>query len=376
MSDGVYFVSGVHSRPADRFGSPRDIACGGSVSGVWCVKILGLNVASLRFPMVAAAVLACLSVGGSPQPGCAAGDAAPGGRLKVGLALGGGGTRGAAHVGVLRVLQQEGIPVDMIAGTSMGAIVGGFYAAGLPVSDIESKFQKPAIMKNYMTVPLFVRFLAVPAFAVPHLFGWHPYDGFYFGNKLRNYLNSCLPEDKREIEKLNIPFHAMCTNLVNGEPYVISRGHLARAMQASSAIPVLRRPVPFEDALLVDGAVVDNVPVDAARAMGADIVIAVDVDEHLMPVDREKFRKIGSVGHRVEQIYLSRADAQQLKLADIVIHPKVDGIGILSLKAKDAREAIRAGEEAARAALPAIRARLGVSGAETVLKPQSDRAAD
>jgi len=134
--------------------------------------------------------------------------------------------------------------------------------------------------------------------------------------------------------------------------------------------------VPFEDALLVDGAVVDNVPVDAARAMGADIVIAVDVDEHLMPVDREKFRKIGSVGHRVEQIYLSRADAQQLKLADIVIHPKVDGIGILSLKAKDAREAIRAGEEAARAALPAIRARLGVSGAETVLKPQSDRAAD
>ncbi len=280
------------------------------------------------------------------------------GRPKVALALGGGGTRGAAHVGVLRVLKQEGIPIDMIAGTSMGSIVGGLYCAGVSVDTLESEFKISAIMKNYMTVPIYVRMLAIPIFAVPHLFGWHPYDGFYFGNKLRNYLDRSLPENQKEIEKLNIRYCAVATNLVDGKEFVISKGPLAWAMQASSAIPVLRRPVPLEDGLLVDGAIVANVPAKAARAMGANIVIAVDVDEKLHQIPRDHFRKIGSVAPRIEQITLAHGDDPQLQSADIVIHPNVDGIGVLSLSPSDAMAAIRAGEEAARAALPEIRAKL------------------
>ncbi len=279
-------------------------------------------------------------------------------RPRVALALGGGGTRGAAHVGVLRVLQKEGIPIDMVAGTSMGAIVGGFYCAGLPIDQIEAKFTEPHIMKNYMTVPIYVRVLAIPFFAIPHLFGWHPYDGFYFGNKLRNYLESCLPEGKREIEQLNIPYRAVSTNLLDGKEYLISKGSLSKAMQASSAIPVLRRPVEYDDGLLVDGFIVANVPSEAARGMGADIVISVDVDENLHPMEKKHFRKIGSVAPRIEEIALEHGDEFPVKDSDVVIHPNVDGIGVLSLKAKDASKAIKAGEEAARAALPQIKAKL------------------
>jgi NTE family protein len=282
------------------------------------------------------------------------------GKPKVALVLGGGGTRGAAHVGVLRVLKQEGVPIDMVIGTSMGSIVGGLFCAGVPIDDIEARFDKPAIMKSYMTVPIYVRMAAIPFFAVPHLFGWHPYDGFYFGNKVRNYLNSCLPADKRDIEKLDITYRAVSTNLLDGKEYVISKGPVARAMQASSAIPVLRRPVPYDDGLLVDGAIVANVPVDVARKMGADIVIAVDVDERLGTREKDHFRKIGSVAPRIEQITLAHGDDAQLKNSDIVIHPAVDGIGVLSLKSKDARTAIKAGEVAAREALPAIRAKLNM----------------
>ncbi len=322
---------------------------------------------------LSSAVLATLAVlAGSATPALADDDqTTKASRPKVALALGGGGTRGAAHVGVLRVLQKENIPIDMVAGTSMGAIVGGFYCAGLPVDDIEAKFSEPHIMKNYMTVPIYVRVLAIPFFAIPHLFGWHPYDGFYFGNKLRNYLESCLPADKRDIEKLNIPYRAVSTNLLDGKEYIIGKGSVAKAMQASSAIPVLRRPVEYDDALLVDGFIVANVPSEAARNMGADIVISVDVDENLHPMEKKHFRKIGSVAPRIEEITLEHGDEFPVKDSDVVIHPNVDGIGVLSLKSKDAIKAIKAGEEAARAAIPQIKAKLQSVGQSTVSRAQS-----
>jgi NTE family protein len=294
------------------------------------------------------------------------------GRPKIALVLGGGGARGAAHVGVLRELERAGIHIDMIAGTSIGAIVGGLYAAGLTVEQIESKFRKPTIMRNYMTVPLIVSVAARPIFLLPRLIGIRPYDGFYFGNKFRNYYQSCLPADKHNIEDLNIPFCAMSVNLMTGESYPIIHGDLARAVQASSAIPVLRRPVPFEDVLLVDGAVLINVPVDEAKSMGADIVIAVPVNERLNFEKRNNFRKLGSVARRIEKIFLAKTDLPQLNRADVVIHPHTDGIDILSTSPKDADRAIDAGEEAARAAIPAIKAKLAgwqpftAAGAATV----------
>lgn len=279
-------------------------------------------------------------------------------RPRIALALGGGGTRGAAHVGVLRVLEREGVHVDMITGTSIGAIVGGLYCAGLSVDDIEMRFRKPKLMKSYMTVPVFVSIAVRPFFLMPRLVGWKPFDGFYFGNKFRNYYKSCLPPDRRNIEDLKIPFSAMTTNLRDGEAFPITHGDLSRAVQASSAIPVLRRAVRIDEQVLVDGCVVINVPVDEARAMGADIVIAVPVNERLELVPVDTFRHVGSVARRIEQILLARTDAPQLARADVVIHPVTDGIDVVSTNPKDAVRAIQAGVDAANQAMPDIRRRL------------------
>jgi NTE family protein len=279
--------------------------------------------------------------------------------IKIGLALGGGGARGAAHVGVLRVLEREGIHVNMVAGTSIGAIVGGLYCAGLSVDQIEAQFRTPKLMKSYMTVPVYVSIAARPIFLMPRLIGWRPFDGFYFGNRFRRYYQSCLPENRRDIQNLKIPFRAMTFDLAKGEPYSVNHGDLARAVQASSAIPVLRRPVLFDnDKVLCDGALLINVPVDDVKAMGADLVIAVPISERLAPVPVDQFRKVGSVGRRAEQVFLSHSDKSQLEHADIVIHPRTDGISILSTDAKDAEAAIKAGEEAATLALPAIKLKI------------------
>ncbi|RTL35527.1 MAG: hypothetical protein EKK48_27925 [Candidatus Melainabacteria bacterium] len=280
-------------------------------------------------------------------------------RPKIGLALGGGGARGAAHVGVLRILEREGIHVDMIAGTSVGAIVGGMYCAGLSVDEIEKQFTRPHLMRSYMTAPIWMSVVAQPIFLIPRIVGWRPYDGFYFGNKFRNYYRRCLPKDRHNIEDLNIPFRAMTTNLVDGQQFVVDHGDLPRAIQASSAIPVLRRAVGLsEDQVLVDGAVLVNVPVDEVRKMGADIVIAVSVSEHLETVPGKNFKKIGSVGRRLEQIFLSHTDTAQMAHSDLIIHPRTDNIGILSTDARDAKRGIKAGEEAATETIPAIRQKI------------------
>lgn len=277
-------------------------------------------------------------------------------RLRVGLALAGGGTRGCAHIGVIRVLEKEGIPIDCIAGTSMGAIVGGLYASGTSTDEIQELICSNQMMKSYQTVPLPVRFALVPFFAVPHLFGWHPYDGLYRGGIFANFIRKNAGE--AEIEKFKIPFAAVASNLIDGKPFAITNGDIGKAAQASSAIPFLRRPVEIGDKLLVDGGVVKNLPVDEARGLGADFVVAVDVDDDLKDMEKNDFRKIGSVSKRAVNMQLSALDAFQSEKADFVLHPDVTGIALLDGKIKDARRAISAGEEIARKMLPALKSKL------------------
>ncbi len=279
-------------------------------------------------------------------------------RAKVILALGGGGTRGCAHIGVLRVLEKEGIPIDGIVGTSIGAIVGGLYAAGVKPDEIEHRMLNRSLLKAYQTVPIPLRVALIPVFFVPRVFGYRPYDGLYKGNKFRNYLNSAVPETERAIEALPIPFVAVASNLLDAKPYAIARGNLGMAIQASSAIPVLRRPVPMNGLLLIDGGLQANLPVKQAKELGGDIVIAVDVDEKFTQLSEKDFRRIGSVSKRVINMVLSKVDEDQLSAADLVIQPNVNNISLLSTKTKDARRAIEEGESAASKALPDIRARL------------------
>jgi NTE family protein len=279
-------------------------------------------------------------------------------RARVILALGGGGTRGCAHIGVLRVLEREGIPIDGIVGTSIGAIVGGLYAAGVKTDEIERRMLDRSLLKAYQTVPIPLRVALVPIFFVPHIFGYRPYEGLYKGGKFRKYLNNCVPECDRELDALPIPFVAVASNLLDAKPYAISKGNLGMAIQASSAIPILRRPVEMNGLLLIDGGLQANLPAKQARELGADIVVAVNVDETFTNLDQKEFRRIGSVGKRVINMVLAKVDEDQVAAADIVIHPVVNNISLLSTKSKDARNAIEAGEAAATAALPAIKERL------------------
>ncbi len=279
-------------------------------------------------------------------------------RARVILALGGGGTRGCAHIGVLRVLEREGIPIDAIVGTSIGAIVGGLYAAGVKTDDIEHRMLDRSLLKAYQTIPIPLRVAMIPIFFIPHIFGYRPYDGLYKGTRFRNYLNNAVPEYDRDIKALPIPFVAVASNLLDAKPYAISTGNLGLAIQASSAIPVLRRPVPMNGLLLIDGGLQANLPAKQAKQLGGDIVIAVDIDEKFTSLDEKEFRRIGSVGKRVINMVLAKVDEDQLNAADIIIHPAVNGISLLSTKSKDARFAIEQGETAARAALPQIRAQL------------------
>jgi NTE family protein len=279
-------------------------------------------------------------------------------RPTIGLALGGGGVRGAAHIGVLRVLEREKIPVDFIAGTSMGAIVGGLYSAGVSLDEINHKFHDKSMLHNFLTVPIPVRLAVVPIFFIPHLFGYHPLDGLYRGNMFAKYLNNSVKPEKRTLEQLNIPFVAVATNLLNGKEFTIKQGNFGRALQASSASPVLRRPVIWGDGLLVDGGIAANVPIVPAKEMKPDILIAVDVNASLNETEVKNYRAIGSVSKRLLTIYLSTQAEEKLKIADVVIHPDVDEVPLLTGNIKKCDEAIAAGEKAAEAALPAIRERI------------------
>ena len=182
----------------------------------------------------------------------------PGQKRLVGLALSGGSTFGAAHIGVLQVLEENGIRPDMVAGTSAGAMVGAAYCAGIPLSEIETLFLSmnwPSLLKVSIKKPL-------------SLFDTQPMEDF-----LRKKIGDI------EFKDLRIPFAAIACDILTGEKVVLDNGPLAPALRASAAIPGLFSPVEINGQLLVDGGIVDNLPVEQVRAMGARYVIASDVSK-------------------------------------------------------------------------------------------------
>jgi NTE family protein len=276
-------------------------------------------------------------------------------RPKIGLALGGGGMRAAAHVGILKALEDEGIPVDVIVGTDMGAVVGGLYSAGVTCEHMEEDFTRRKLVHAYLSMPLALRILVIPLFYTPRLIGFEPYDGLYRGKRFADYLNKHLPETERDIEDLKIPFGAVAVNLLDGKKRIFKSGNLGRALQASCAIPALRKPVKIDDGLYVDGGALANLPVTETKALGADIVIACDIDERIEPTEEAAYKKVGSVSHRVVAMHFNKVDEDEREMADYIIHPDVTGIGLISTSAKDARLALAAGEKAGHSAAPAIR---------------------
>ncbi len=251
---------------------------------------------------------------------------------KVGLALGGGGARGFSEIGVLRVLEQEKIPVSFVAGTSVGSLVGALYADTGKVLDAE--FQAVAMQEedifDYQAMAL--------------LSG-----GLVKGERLEKFLDTRLQH--KTIETMKVPYAAVAVDLLAGKAVAFERGSIARAVHASAAVPGVFVPVEFGGKIYVDGGVTDPVPVDVARRMGADVVIAVSIPEGA-PKDRPA-NPVEVALHAIT-IMSSELGALMAKDADVVISPDVAGVAFDDFSQK--KRLIEAGETAARQALPAIRA--------------------
>jgi len=182
-------------------------------------------------------------------------------RPKIGLALGSGGSRGLAHIGVIKVLEENNIPIDFIAGSSIGAMVGGFYAAGLSIKEIE----EIALSTNWRRV-----------FSV--LFDPHLKQGLIGGEKLKTFIEDYI--NGKKFEDCKIPFVAVATDLKTGEVVVLNKGEMAQSIRTSISIPLVFKPVEINGRMLVDGGLSAPVPSEIVRDMGANIVIAVNLDKH------------------------------------------------------------------------------------------------
>lgn len=255
----------------------------------------------------------------------------PGERPKIGLALGSGSSKGAAHAGVLKVMEQADIPVDIIAGTSVGAFIGALYAGGQPISAFERVL--PTVRWGQL-----VSLTMPPAAFVSN----HPMVKF-----VEKYIG---PVD---FDQLRIPFAAVASDALSGEAYILNKGKVSHAICASTAIPGVMKPVNYQGRLLIDGAVAHPVPVALARSMGADIVVAVDLSA---PASDKKAPKnfIGSILNTIE-IMSKKIVTEELQLADIVLNPKFE---TLQVSFKASAEYIAAGEQAARASLDDLRRKI------------------
>ncbi|HNS34248.1 MAG TPA: patatin-like phospholipase family protein [bacterium] len=189
-------------------------------------------------------------------------------RPKIGLALGSGGSRGLAHIGVIKALEENNIPIDFVAGSSIGTMVGGFYAAGLSIKEIE----KIALSTTWRRV-----------FSV--LFDPHLKQGLIGGEKLKTFIEDYI--NGKKFEDCKITFVAVATDLKTGEVVVLNKGEMAQAIRASVSIPLVFKPVKINGRILADGGLSAPVPVEIARNMGADIVIAVNLDKHYCDEERE-----------------------------------------------------------------------------------------
>jgi len=251
-------------------------------------------------------------------------------KVKVGLALGGGGARGLAHIGVLKVLERENIPIDLITGTSMGAIIGGVYALKKDISAIEK------ITKKYSKISEFNIDLSFgekerkdKPFFLKKMSDFLK-RGYILNLELRRkYIND--GEGVKKIIKdlvgdkaftdTKIPFAAVAADLVRGEKVIIKRGKLFDALLASASIPGMFPPVILDKKILVDGGIVDVVPIKAAQSLGANFVIAVSVSQTIKK--RVEFNNAVEIFFRSDSITSAELRKLQLSFADIVVTPKV-----------------------------------------------------
>jgi NTE family protein len=273
-------------------------------------------------------------------------------RPKIGLVLSGGGAKGFAHVGVLKVLEQAGIKIDFIGGTSMGAVVGGLYASGYNAAQIDSivtvtnfdnllidyvprsskSFYEKRNDELYALVLPFNKFrIGVPQSLSKGMFNYNLF------NRLTLHVRHV-----RDFNQLPIPFLCMATDIEIGKQVVLDKGVLAQALFASSALPSVFSPVTLDGKLLVDGGVTNNYPIEEVRKLGADIIIGVDVQSGLR--DRDQLKDATKILFQITNLEMIEKMKANSKNTNIYIKPDIKDIGVVSFE--KAKEIILRGEEA------------------------------
>lgn len=244
-------------------------------------------------------------------------------RPKIGLVLSGGGARGFSHIGVLRVFEEHKIPIDIIVGTSVGAIIGSLYVNGVPLEKIE-----------YMSVDMgWDKLTDVSSRSIIDLL---ISEKLLSTDRMESYLNSYLAD--KNFHELKKKFACVATDLVSGEKIIFTEGNVARAVRASATLPGVFEPVNFRHRLLVDGGLVDNIPVDVAKNLGADIVIVLTARS-----DFSRNNVSNVFGVLIQSIYIQGTllESESLKKADVVIMPDVKDVRAIDFS--KAQECINAG---------------------------------
>ena len=259
--------------------------------------------------------------------------------IKIGIALGGGAAKGFAHIGVIKMLEANGFTPAVVAGTSAGSVVGALYASGMTAFELQEKA------------------VALDEAKIRDL-QWSS-GGLVLGQKLEDYVNEQV--QRKPLEQLSKPFVAVATRLEDGERTVFARGNTGQAVRASSSIPGVFQSVGIGKYHFVDGGITSPVPVDAARQLGADVVIAVDISNKARGKTPDNL--LGALGQSIA-IMGQKLGQAELARADIVIRPKVLDMGSVDFTQRT--QAIVEGEKAAMDAMPQIRA--------LVVKLQTERA--
>ena len=288
-------------------------------------------------------------------------------RPKVGLVLSGGGAKGAAHIGVLKYIEEAGIPVDYVAGTSMGAIVGGLFSLGYTADEIQSlisdvdwdtlisnkveRVNTSYVSKHEsMTQSLILPFsastdkedLQYSSFknSLP--------TGIVSGDNLINLFNSLSVgySDSTDFRNFPIPYLCIAANLISGKAEVLDKGVFAKAIRASMAIPILFDPVNIDGNLYTDGGLINNFPAEQCRAMGADYIIGVSMSPGF-DTDAEELSSVFSQIKRLKEIITDKDRPGYHHLCDIFISPDLKGVGMLSFDAESVARVTQSGYEAA-----------------------------
>ena len=309
-------------------------------------------------------------------------------RKKVGVVLSGGGAKGVAHISALKAIEEAGIPIDIITGTSMGAIVGGLYAIGYSTETLDSMVRAqnwPELLSDHVsrqslsfmekenteryliTVPLNTK----QGITIP--------SGIIGGHNVYNLLTELTIgyHDSLDFRQLPIPFACVAFDMVKGKPVTFTSGSLPLAMRASMSIPGAFTPIRHDGMVLVDGGIANNYPVDVAREIGAEIIIGIDLSSGLRKED--EINSVADIMDQMTNITASAAREKNIEATDLYIHPNIEGFSAASFSAAAIDSLIQRGKEAMdanRDALIALKEKIGIPAdynSETDQKLELDR---